>query len=255
VRTSTARFSPFRDSIPGTLVSFEMIPVPAGTVTLDTPQGPRAVSVGSFWIGRTEVTWDEYDTWAFGLAHAVLGPGGRGDSADATARPSRPYGAPDRGFGHKGYPAIGMTHHAAEAYCAWLSAKTGRPYRLPTDAEWTLAVQAGLGADTASTPERKDALAWHAGNAGNKSHPVASKQPDGLGVHDLLGNAAEWVTGADGRPIVRGGSWADGPALVSPNARARQTPAWNETDPQFPKSRWWLTDAPFVGFRIVHPAP
>jgi formylglycine-generating enzyme required for sulfatase activity len=148
-----------------------------------------------------------------------------------------------------------MTYHAAEAYCAWLSAKTGRRYRLPTDAEWTLAVQAGLGADTALTPERKDALAWHAGNAGNKSHPVGSKQPDGLGVRDLLGNAAEWVTGADGRPLVRGGSWADEPARVGPSARARQTPAWNETDPQFPKSRWWLTDAPFVGFRIVHLAP
>jgi hypothetical protein len=51
--------------------------------------------------------------------------------------------------------------------------------------------------------------------------------------------------------LVRGGSWADAPEQVGPGTRAVQTSAWNETDPQFPKSRWWLADAPFVGFRIV----
>lgn len=67
----------------------------------------------------------------------------------------------------------------------------------------------------------------------------------------MLGNVAEWVTAAGGRPVVRGGSWDEPPAHLGPDARANQTPAWNETDPQFPKSRWWLADAPFVGFRIV----
>jgi formylglycine-generating enzyme required for sulfatase activity len=232
-------------------VTFEMVPVPGGTATLETPDGPRTVSVGSFWIGKTEVTWDEYDVWAFKLDEAR---GASGQSTDATARPSNPYGAPDRGFGHKGYPAISMTYAAAEAYCEWLSTRTGKRYRLPTDAEWTRSALAGLGADTSLAAERKDALAWHAGNSGAKAHPVAAKSPDALGTHDLLGNAAEWVTGADGRPLVRGGSWADPPGGVGPGARARQTPAWNETDPQFPKSRWWLTDGPFVGFRIVLPA-
>jgi len=143
VGQSAAHFLPYRDSIPGTLVSFEMIPVPGGTVTLDTPQGPRTVSVGPFWIGKTEVTWDEYDIWAFRLDLAGRVPT---DSIDAVSRPSRPYGAPDRGFGHQGYPAIGMTYFAAQTYCAWLSAKTGKRYRLATDVEWSRAVQAGLGA-------------------------------------------------------------------------------------------------------------
>jgi len=248
---AAARLVPFRDSIAPTLVTFEMIPVPGGTVTLDSPTGPRAVTVAPFWIGKTEVTWDEYDVWVYRLDIAAAAVPGGPDSADATARPSRPYGAPDRGFGHHGYPALAMTYTAARGYCAWLSAKTGRHYALPTDAQWTRALELGLGTDTALSSDRRDALAWHAGNAANQPHAVASKQADALGVYDLLGNVAEWVTVLDGPPVIRGGSWADPVARVGPRARAAQTSAWNETDPQFPKSRWWLADAPFVGFRIV----
>ncbi|HEV8265746.1 MAG TPA: SUMF1/EgtB/PvdO family nonheme iron enzyme [Gemmatimonadales bacterium] len=221
----------YRDSIPGTLVAFDMIPVPP-------PPGDRPI-----WIGKTEVTWDEFDVWAVRLD---LTPAQQAAGVDATARPSRPYGAPDRGFGHHGYPAIGMTYEAARTYCAWLSAKTGKRYRLPTDAEWTRALDAGGGGADADTTH-----VWHAGNSGGKPHAVATRAPDALGLHDMLGNVAEWVTGPDGQPLVRGGSWADPPASVGPGARARQAPAWNETDPQFPKSRWWLADAPFVGFRVV----
>ena len=239
--------APQRDTIPGTLVSFEMIPVPGGGVTIDTPQGPRAVTVAPFSIGKTEVTWDEFDIWAFRLDKAAGSP----SAADAIARPSRPYGAPDRGFGHKGYPAISLTYAAAQAYCAWLSAKTGKKYRLPTDAEWTLAARTGLGPDTTFPAARRDSLAWHAGNAAAKLHAAATKAHDLRGFHDMFGNAAEWVTGVDGKPVTRGGSWADPPERVGPHARAAQTPAWNESDPQIPKSPWWLTDGPFVGFRVV----
>src|SRR5437588_824816 len=140
---------------------------------------------------------------------------------------------------------------AAWAYCAWLSARTGRHYGLPTDAQWTRALGLGLSTDTSLSAERRDALAWHAGNAAHQAHAVATKQADALGAYDLLGNVAEWVTVPDGPPVVRGGSWADPAVRVGPSTRAAQTPAWNETDPQFPKSRWWLADAPFVGFRIV----
>lgn len=229
--------APVRDSIPGTLVRFEMIPVPA-----------HGAGERPFWIGRTEVTWDEFDVWAFRFD---LTPPERSAGIDATARPSRPYGAPDRGFGHHGYPALAMTYFAAQAYCAWLSAKTGKHYRLPTDAEWTRAVLLGLRGDSSLPPARRDSLAWHAGNADAKSHATATKAADALGLYDMLGNVAEWVTGPAGTPLVRGGAWTDPPERVTPTSRARQTPAWNETDPQFPKSRWWLADAPFVGFRLV----
>ncbi|HKG92682.1 MAG TPA: SUMF1/EgtB/PvdO family nonheme iron enzyme [Gemmatimonadaceae bacterium] len=232
----------YRDSIPGTLVTFDMVPVPGGTVTI----AGRAVTVKPFWIGRTELTWDAYDPFAFGP-----GSGGARGSADAESRPSRPYGAPDYGFGHAGFPAISVARSAADAYCRWLSEKTGKRYRLPTEAEWVRAAELAAGGAGGLGAGRRDELAWHAGNAGGKSHAVGTRRPDALGLSDLFGNAAEWVASDDGRPVTRGGSWRDPADSVGPRARAAQDESWNERDPQIPKSPWWLSDGPFVGFRVV----
>jgi hypothetical protein len=85
------------DSIPGTLVTFDMVPVPGDPPLL---------------IGKTEVTWDEYDVFAYRLDQPTINlppaDTARPGLADATARPSRPYGAPDYGWGHQGYPAISI---------------------------------------------------------------------------------------------------------------------------------------------------
>ena len=234
-----------RDSVPGTLVSFELVLVPAGAVTVDLAGTPKRVDVSAFWIGRTEVTWDLYDVFALGLDSGATPPG-----ADAVARPTRPYGAPAYGFGHQGYPAISIARQGAEAFCAWLSARTGKRYRLPTEAEWQRAADLARG-DHPLASDRRDALAWHAGNASGTTHLVATKAPDALGLFDLFGNAAEWVMTGDGPRVTRGGSFRDGADRVGPDARATQDYTWNERDPQYPKSRWWLSDAPFVGFRVV----
>jgi formylglycine-generating enzyme required for sulfatase activity len=221
-----------RESIDGTLVAFELVRIDGG------PARP-------FLIGRTEVTWDLYDVFALGLDRRTA-PGG----ADATARPSEPYGAPDQGWGHAGYPAISVTRAAADAFCQWLSKKTGRTYRLPTEAEWAhVAALASGGAPLARAGA--DRLAWHSDNADGRTHPVATKAPDAIGLFDLFGNAAEWVAAADGAAVARGGSYRDAPAAIGPAARSVQDPSWNERDPQLPKSRWWLSDGPFVGFRVV----
>jgi len=233
-----AGLQPYRDSIPGTLVTFELVPLPAGP------------GVEPIWVGRTEVTWDMYDVFTLRLDVALRD---RRGGADATARPSRPYGAPDYGFGHQGYPVISVTRAAAEAFCAWLSAKTGNSYRLPTEAEWLHAAQLGVGTAPLSG-ERLDSLAWHGDNAGGKTHPVASKQADDAGLHDLLGNAAEWVVTAADELVTRGGSYLTPRARIDSRPRAQQDETWNERDPQIPQSRWWLSDGPFVGFRIVREA-
>jgi formylglycine-generating enzyme required for sulfatase activity len=243
-QSTTASPTIYRETIPGTVVTFEMVQVPSGSVTVDG----KPVTVAPFAIGRTEVTWDLYDVFALGLN--AQSKSGAKPGADALARPSQPYGAPDYGWGHAGYPAICITRTAAEAFVEWLSATTGKPYRLPTDAEWTHAAQLAAGGRTLDATQRS-AIAWHAGNADAKTHPVASKKPDGIGLFDLFGNAAEWVATGSERLLTRGGSFRDPADAVGPAARAEQDDSWNDRDPQLPKSRWWLSDGPFVGFRLA----
>jgi formylglycine-generating enzyme required for sulfatase activity len=171
--------------------------------------------------------------------------------ADALARPSPPYAVPDYDWGHAGYAAISISFHAANAFAEWLSVKTGHRYRLPTEGEWEQVARLAAGSDSAIPRAQLDSLAWHRENANRQAHAVASKKPDRLGLHDLFGNAVEWVTTGQTPPVTRGGSFRDDPATMGPKSRAAQAPSWTERDPQLPSSRWWLTDGPFVGFRLV----
>ena len=230
----------YRETLPGTLVAWEMVPVPGGTVTIDG----KDIEVKPFYIARTETTWDMYDVFS-----ARRDADGK-PVADAITRPSRPYGAPDYGWGHAGFPAICIARGGAEAFAAFVSAKTGKSYRLPTEAEWLLAARLAAGQQPLDA-SRRDALAWHRGNADRRSHPVAKRAADALGLYDLFGNAAEWVESADGQLVTRGGSFRDPVEKVGPDGRVVQDDSWNERDPQLPKSRWWLSDGPFVGFRLV----
>ncbi len=227
---------PFAQSIPGSTVTIDMVPVTHGEID--------GTSLRQFWIGRTEVTWDAYDVFVYGLDEP-RGAGGEG-GVDAVARPSKPYVSMDRGFGHNGYPAISVSHQGAEAFCKWLSGKTGRRYRLPTAAEWRYAC--GLGGVTAQTASDH---AWLRGNARGQTHAVATKAPDALGARDLWGNAAEWANGADGKPLVMGGSYRDAADRCGCAAAMPPSDDWNASDPQIPKSTWWLADGGFVGFRVV----
>jgi len=244
VEPAVAQMESYTETVSGTLVSFEMVPVSGGVVSLSTDAGADSILVSPFWIGRTEVTWDLYDVFAFRLDVPR-----EERRFDATARPSRPYGAPDWGFGHQGYPAISIAREAAQAFCVWLSEKTGHKYRLPTESEWLLVANSAFdGADTLP-PDILDRIVWHRNNSGGTTHAVGSREPDGIGLYDLLGNAAEWVIPEDSARITMGGSYRD--SIKSTGHRSRQVSAWNERDPQIPKSRWWLSDGPFVGFRIV----
>ncbi|MHC4764978.1 MAG: formylglycine-generating enzyme family protein [Planctomycetota bacterium] len=229
----------FTESIAGTAVSFVMKPVPAGRITL---QG-KAARVKAFWISETEVTWNAYDVYIFGLDRPE---GAAAEGPDAVTRPSKPYISMDRGFGHSGYPAISMSHHAARSFCAWLSDKTGRTYRLPTELEWQYAC--GLGNVDAA---RLGTHAWFRDNAGFRTHRIATRAPDDLGLYDMYGNASEWCTGTKGRPVTLGGSYRDSAHAVGCGARVPPKDTWNASDPQIPKSVWWLADAGFVGFRVV----
>ena len=235
-------------TIPGTAVSWEMVFVPGGRVRVTGEDGEEElVEVEGFWVGRTELPWEMYDIFVFNLDEGASNP-----EADAVSRPSRPYIPPDRGFGHGGYPAISMTTQGATKFCEWLSAKTGRTYRVPTVAQWRLAALAGnkgpysFGPD----PEDIDEYAWTINTSPEKTQPLAKLKPNNYGLYDVEGNVMEWCR--DGENFVAcGGSYINEPEDASCFSIAEQDWEWNMTDPQIPKSPWWLSDASWVGLRII----
>jgi formylglycine-generating enzyme required for sulfatase activity len=196
-----------------------------------------------FYISATEVTWDCLDPFVYRLD--LENPDAE---ADATTRPSKPYIPPDRGYGHEGYPAISVTFRTAEAYCEWLTEQTGLKFRLPTEDEWEHAASAG---NPARAIDDEPRLGWYRENSQAQTHPVAQREPNAWGLYDTLGNAGEWVVGRDGKPVLKGGSFRTPRDRLSFTLAEKQEPSWNASDPQMPKSRWWLPDAPFAGFRIV----
>jgi hypothetical protein len=152
----------------------------------------------------------------------------------------------DRGFGHQGWPAISMSAKGAVQFCEWLSKKTGRTYRLATIDEWKCAAKQS-GVTLATMGE----YAWMDPEANVATHKCGTKKADKLGISDLWGNAAEWVSDGKGGFAILGGSYREDkidPAAMDP---IPETTDWNESDPQFPKSIWWLVDGPFIGMRVV----
>ena len=236
-------------TVPGTALEFTMVKIPAGVVSLPGPDGAAIdVKVGPFWAMTTELTWDLYDVFVFNLDEQGTHP-----QADAVSRPSRPYIPPDRGFGHAGYPAISMTTRGAEGFCQWLSAKTGRTYRLPTMAEWKhMALAGAAGPYSFADAATIDDHAWTARNTDEATRPVGQKLPNAFGLYDMHGNVMEWVRTLDGKGFrAAGGSYRDEPAESTADSFAEQNWEWNMTDPQIPKSTWWLSDASWVGMRII----
>jgi formylglycine-generating enzyme required for sulfatase activity len=200
------------------------------------------------WIASTETTWDLYDVFLFGFDQKE-GKSGSAD-ADAVTRPSKPYISMDRGFGHAGYPAISVSYLGAKKFCEWLSAKTGKKYRLPTVAEWQQACAA-----SAIPSDRVAEFAWFADNANGKTHAVATSKAGANGCFDLYGNASEWCTQVDdkgnAKGVTLGGMFKDKADAIGCASIVPYTPDWNASDPQYPKSKWWLADGGFVGFRVV----
>ena len=277
--------------IPGSEVSYEMLPIPAGKFKMGSPDSEpghkpdeapvHEVSISPFWMGKCEVTWNEFELFMYPDEEKKTRATKQLDPAlnkltDAITHPTQPYVEMSFGMGKDGFPAISMTQHAANKYCQWLSAKTGQFYRLPTEAEWEYACRAGTqtayfwGDDASKIGE----YCWWGKNSDFKYQKVGKKKPNAWGLYDMLGNVVEWTldqyapdayaSSAAANPwlkatkpyphVARGGSWDDDdPAKLRCAARRFSSPAWKIQDPQLPKSVWYHTDAQFLGFRIIRP--
>ena len=246
-------------------------------------EGPQhKVKISPFWMGRCEVTWNEFEMFMFPdeerkFKSTIPTDPNVDKVSDAIARPSKPYVEMSFGMGKDGYPAISMTQHGANKYCEWLSAKTGQFYRLPTEAEWEYACRAGtttaysFGDDASKIGD----YAWSEKNSDFKYAKVGKKKPNPWGLYDMHGNVAEWcldqyedtyekVKGLGAEDpwnkatknyphAVRGGSWNDDVVMLRSAARLKSDKSWKLQDPQLPKSVWYHTDAQFLGFRIIRP--
>jgi formylglycine-generating enzyme required for sulfatase activity len=226
----------YTETLPRVGVAFDMVPIPAGTVLMGSPddeegrgddEGPQfAVDIEPFWMGKYEVTWDEYqrfrDEYArAGTAHVLdrkeqwQGTKWSDQWADAVSVPT-PLWEQDvtpilNGMGCEGgYPVVDISNYAARQYTKWLSKQTGRFYRLPTEAEWEYAARAGsTGAYSfGDDGQQLGDHAWYFENSlyedPAQGHPeygagyrkVGEKKPNPWGLHDMYGNVSEWVLDA-----------------------------------------------------------
>jgi formylglycine-generating enzyme required for sulfatase activity len=279
-KTAGAKAAAYTVTIPNTATTYSMAPVPAGEFVMGSTGGrpdeqpQHKVRLDAFWMQAHEVTWDAYLMFMFADQAKELG---KPDAlVDALSRPTAPHLEMSFGRGNSGFPAISMTQHAANKFAEWLSAKTGEYYRLPTEAEWEYACRAG--ATTATPPGELSDYAWFAKNSAQPEfpkgtyHKVGTKKPNAWGLYDMLGNVMEWtldqyapytaapkenpwVASKTSYPhAVRGGSWKDDETRVSCTVRVASDASWKRQDPQLPKSVWYMTDAQWLGFRLVRPA-
>ncbi len=271
---------------------YHMVPVKGGEFTMGSPsseddrgkdEGPQVkVKIEPFWMGKYEVTWDEYGPFMITAVDRYKDGAKKVRSeddtmVDAVSMPTPPYTEMSFGMGQEGFPAISMTQHAASKYCQWLSAQTGHFYRLPTEAEWEYACRAGTNTAYSFGDEIDDLedYGWFYDNSDGKYQPVGELKPNPWGLYDMHGNVMEWTCDqydpgfyamlssgvvSPHNPIrtlyptaTRGGGWDDDPETLRSAARMGSSPNWKDRDPQLPKSIWYHTDAQWLGFRLVRP--
>ena len=303
-------FRDFTETVPGTSASISMVAIPGGSFRMgsdssepfhrDDESPVREVTVSSFFMSEVEVTWNQY--WAFynetmsegRTPPSVVYANNSRPDVDAVTGPTPPFGFPDHGWGMGDRPAITMSHYAAETFCQWLSLKTGRTYRLPTEAEWEYAARGGTDSPyffegspksfTASgfwkkfskpSTEPIGRYAIYAANSGDRTQEPSSVEPNPFGLKNMLGNVMEYCSDwysadayASGETVdpkgpsegtehvVRGGNYGDDASQLRCAARSHtENDAWLKTDPQNPKSIWWYSDIVGIGFRVVCEVP
>ena len=209
-------------------VEFKMVKVAGGTFQMGatSEQGEDAyawekpvhsVTLSDYYIGQTEVTQE--------LWEAVMGSN------------------PSYFTGDNRRPVEMVSWNDCQEFIKKLNRLTGKNFRLPTEAEWEYAARGGNKSRgyKYSGSDNPDLVAWYDDNSGDKTHPVAQKQSNELGLYDMSGNVWEWCqdwygdyssnsqtnpTGASkgSYRVLRGGSWYYNARYVRVSNRNRSTP-------------------------------
>jgi formylglycine-generating enzyme required for sulfatase activity len=244
-----------QDSLKDGSTAPEMVYLPGGTFQMGDLQGKGSederpvheVTLDAFAMGRYPVTVGEYLRFVDATKSHYpewLEEGSEYHFEKGTNDYYRRVGMRPKNTQH---PVVGISWHDATAYCAWLSEQTGEQYSLPTEAEWEYACRASSKAEYyfGDGEKRLGEHAWYSKNAGGKTHPVGEKQANAWGLHDLHGNAWEWVrdwygayskesqrnpsgpeTGSD--RVLRGGSWYDYAENCRSAVRDRNVPRYRD---------------------------
>ena len=183
----------------GDTIAFDMVLIPAGKFQMGSPdaeagrkpdEGPqRQVQLNAFYLCTTETTlelfltyYDEMVTARVEAAQAATASEAEGKPVDGVTGPTPVYGNVTMGYDKK-HPAIGATWNNATTFCKWLSKKTGKPYRLPTEAEWEYACRAGT--TTAyffgDDPAQLGDYAWFKDNSDSRTPRGGSQETQPLG--------------------------------------------------------------------------
>jgi formylglycine-generating enzyme required for sulfatase activity len=217
-------------------LGMRMVLVPSGSFTMGSPPGapfrqeeeiPHRVTLSrAFRISATEVTQSQWLTLMVSNHSPQLGDD---------------------------LPVTSVSWKEAQEFCLELSQKEGATYRLPSEAEWEHACRAG---DTEPTPGGAGlaAVAWYAENSDGMTHPVGQKKPNAWGLHDVLGNVAEWTLDAYG-PYPRVGEEKDPRGPATGSSRVVRGGAWRGLAPALRcAARTGMPESyqlPHVGLRVV----
>ncbi len=261
---------------------YEMLYVEGGSFTMGDEFGDlwgwcgpvhQVTLTYDFYIGRHEVTFDEYDAFC--------------DTTGRIKPPDGPSWSEER-WGRGSRPVINVSWWDAIAYCNWLSEEEGLPvaylllgetdegqlldedgnvttditkvvgYRLPTEAEWEYAARGGKHQSPYkfSGSDAPDDVAWYRGNSGGMTHEVGQKIPNALGIYDMSGNVSEWCTdyyadytdaprmnpyvSSGTNRVARGGRWSVVEQFVRVAFRSDGSPGYKIYD---------------LGFRVARTAP
>ena len=226
---TVTEFKNYTETVPGTSASINMIAIPGGSFKMGSPDSEpfhkadeapqRSVTISPFFMAEVEVTWDQF--WAFygetmsegRTPPEVIYANNTREDCDAVSGPTPPFGFPDQGWGMGSRPAITMTHYSAETFCQWLSLKTGKKYRLPTEAEWEYAARGGtdtpyyfegspkdytnegllnglFGADTTVI----NSHVIYANNSKNRTQEPTKMKANPFGLKNMLGNVMEYCS-------------------------------------------------------------